>query len=135
MKIVTGLIILLLLGGSAWAAGGALRQWSNDVERLGTDVLQPLREDMQQVDCKESFGFYVQAYLEKLKIIKTSVSSMNYLVFREMGLSIGQSLGAFGRDLSCDHIDKWLLIESLLKQMTEYTGNIFSLIDVAGDSL
>ncbi|MCB1715252.1 MAG: hypothetical protein KDK05_08965, partial [Candidatus Competibacteraceae bacterium] len=114
-----------------WAAGVSLRQWSNDVERLGTDVLQPLREEMQQVDCHESFGFYIQAYLEKLKSLRTSVSSMNYLVFREMGLSIAQSLGAFGRELSCDKIDKWLLIESLLKQMTEYTGNIFSLIDVA----
>ena len=131
MKIITGLIILLLLGSTAWAAGVSLRQWSNDVERLGTDVLQPLREEMQQVDCHESFGFYIQAYLEKLKSLRTSVSSMNYLVFREMGLSIAQSLGAFGRELSCDKIDKWLLIESLLKQMTEYTGNIFSLIDVA----
>ena len=110
----------------------SIRQWANDLERLESEVIAPLRAQFDQESCQAGFGGYVRAYLEQLKIIRTTVSSINYLLFREVGLSTAQSISVFNELVECgEGINKWALFEAQLKGKIEYTGNLLALLEVA----
>ena len=133
MRFLVGSMLFGLLVSTISAQEISLRQWTNDLGVLESEVLEPLKESFKEQPCEPKIDQYLGAFIEKIKSIRTTVTSISYLLFREIALSTGEALGPIDKYLSCDEIDRWQLVERQIRVQIEYTSNVFSQLDAAGD--
>ena len=109
-----------------------MREWARDLEQLQVQVLDPLGETFAGETCQDSFDPYFEALLNQVRELKTTISSITYLLFRETVLSTAQDLVLLENKLSCDRFDKWSILRAHIENKLDYTGDVFALLDVAG---
>jgi len=111
-----------------------IRQWTNDTATLESRVIKPLREQFSGQACDSGLckSKYVRELVEKLKEIRVIVTPVSYLVFRELILALGESLGPADQQPLCPEEDYWAATENALQTRLDYTGNVLLLLEVAG---
>ena len=133
--LITILSFALCAGVQAQSRDGeiSIREWSNDLDKLQTQVIEPLREYFTDQPCQRGLGPYASVFLEKLQTIQAEVSSFSYLLFREIALATTESLIPLEDKLTCqDTKDKWGLIEHQFEVKVRFASHILALLDVAG---
>ena len=136
MKRIILMLVLMLLAGQVTAQSFqnkiSIRQWTNDVELLKQQVLEPLKERFAQQGCSDDQGIYYRALLDEVKKLRGELNSITYLLFREILLSTGEAMAPLAPIIKCANIDIWEIFESGINARLEYTGNVFSILDIAG---
>ena len=131
------LIVLLTLPAAVWGQSFdskiSVRQWTNDLERFESEVMQPLREKFESEGCHEGrIGYYFDHFQEQLDTVRSQVTPMSFLILREIMLTNGRELGPIHEQLPCSVIDRWQLLDAFIRSKVNLIGNVLSLLEVAG---
>ena len=119
--------------GQSFDSKISVRQWTNDIERFNSEVMQPLRERFDAEGCHEGrIGYYFDLYQEQLDTVRDQVTPMSFLLLREIMLTNGRELGPIHEDLPCSTRDRWQLLDAFIHSKVNFIGNILSLLEVAG---
>ena len=110
-----------------------MREWLRDVEKLYTEVLDPLTEKFASEECVPGFGYHSDLYFQHLQRIRSELNSTSYLLFREMVLITAQDVGRFYHvdpnkpSGICRQWDAWSGIRRHIDNKIEFIGNIFAM--------
>ena len=110
-----------------------MREWLRDVEKLQTEVLNPLTEKFTSEECVPAFGYHSDLYFQRLQTIRSDLNSTSYLLFRELMLITAQDVGRFfaaehkASAGLCKQWDAWSGILRHVDNKLEFIGNIFAM--------
>lgn len=111
------------------AAEFSIRQWSNDSSSFISEVLEPVAADFAERGCVEEIDFYVGPLFEKLRHIKTKVSSKSYLLLRDIILVTAEDLAPFEEQITCEVVDRWRFVRQHVETKIELIGNVLMITE------
>lgn len=121
-------LLSVLVSSTSIAAQLSAREWDNDTKALTSNVLEPLREQFKGQDCIEDAGQNVVAFLNALSETRPTIDPRSYLLFREIGVAIGEELLRFEDQMTCAVVDRWTVVNHYIERKLEFLGNVFAIL-------
>ena len=131
------LLFVLVLIGFVTPTYGQLgdkispRQWANDLQVLNAEILEPLDQEMQGQDCPDNPNIFYQAFFEKLKTLRSKISSLSYLMIRDSILGASSAMVPFFDRIDCKKIGQWEFFRTHVYAQIDFVGDLLTIIDVA----
>ena len=128
-RLVIVYTVLIWLYPSAVKAEFSIRPWLNDSKIFLSQVVEPVAEHFNEQGCNDKTDVYLAALFQALTEIKGTVTPKSYLLFRDSILAAAANLTPWDEQINCSVIDKWVLVESHVRNQLELIGNVLLIIE------